>query len=80
MKNNTVEDSNKNKSIKTSNIHSNKSNFNNNINIDNNSNLNFDNNFRMAKSQIDQMKNININDMGEGLNENLINKNISSKK
>ena len=78
--NNTVEDSNKNKSIKNSNIHSNKSNFNNNINIDNNSNLNFDNNFRMAKSQIDQMKNININDMGEGLNENLINKNISSKK
>ena len=78
--NNTVEDSNKNKSIKTSNIHSNKSNFNNNINIDNNSNLNFDNNFRMAKSQIDQMKNININDMGEGLDENLINKNISSKK
>ena len=78
--NNTVEDSNKNKSIKNSNIHSNKSNFNNNINIDNNSNLNFDNNFRMAKSQIDQMKNININDMGEGLDENLINKNISSKK
>ena len=78
--NNTVEDSNKNKSIKNSNIHSNKSNFNNNINIDNNNNLNFDNNFRMAKSQIDQMKNININDMGEGLDENLINKNISSKK
>ena len=77
--NNTVEDSNKNKSIKNSNIHSNKSNFNNNINIENN-NLNFDNNFRMAKSQIDQMKNININDMGEGLDENLINKNISSKK
>ena len=77
--NNTVEDSNKNKSIKNSNIYSNKSNFNNNINIENN-NLNFDNNFRMAKSQIDQMKNININDMGEGLDENLINKNISSKK
>ena len=87
--NNTLENSNKNKSIKNSNIHSNKSNFNNNINInDNNFNLDNDNNnnFRMAKSQIDQMNNMNINmnmdmnNMGDELNENFINKNISSKK
>ena len=88
--NNTIENSNKNKSIKNSNIHSNKSNFNNNINInDNNFNLDNDNNnnnFRMAKSQIDQMNNMNINmnmdmnNMGDELNENFINKNISSKK
>ena len=88
--NNTLENSNKNKSIKNSNIHSNKSNFNNNINInDNNFNLDNDNNnnnFRMAKSQIDQMNNMNINmnmdmnNIGDGLNENFINKNISSKK
>ena len=90
--NNTLENSNKNKSIKNSNIHINKSNFNNNINInDNNFNLDNDNNnnnnnFGMAKSQIDQMNNMNINmnmdmnNIGDGLNENFINKNISSKK
>ena len=88
--NNTLENSNKNKSIKNSNIYSNKSNFNNNINInDNNFNLDNDNNnnnFRMAKSQIDQMNNMNINmnmdmnNMGDELNENFINKNINSKK
>ena len=40
----------------------------------------------MAKSQIDQMNNMNINmnmdmnNMGDELNENFINKNINSKK
>ena len=52
--NNTVEESNKNKSLKNSNIYSNKSNVNNNINFDN------------ANSQIDKIKNINLNQGNEG--------------
>jgi len=76
--NNTVEESNKNKSIKNSNINSNKSNYNNNINNNNNLDMENENNFRMAKSQIEQMK--NVNDMGGDLNDNLINKYYNSKK
>ena len=75
--NNTVEESNKNKSIKNSNINSNKSNFNNNIN-NNNLDMDNENNFRMAKSQIEQMK--NVNDLGGDLNDNLLNKYYNSKK
>ena len=74
--NNTVEESNKNKSIKNSNINSNKSNFNNNIN--NNLDMDNENNFRMAKSQIEQMK--NVNDLGGDLNDNLLNKYYNAKK
>ena len=72
---NNIEESNKNKSIKNSNINSNINNFNNNLNINNKANSENENNFRKAKSQIDQMN--NLNELKEDFEEQIANKNFN---
>ena len=72
---NNIEESNKNKSIKNSNINSNINNFTNNLNINNKANSENENNFRKAKSQIDQMN--NLNELKEDFEEKIANKNFN---